>query len=218
LKEIMAMLEHDLEQLEQYLDGELDAVAISQLQTRLTGDSELASALSELKGQRAVRSALWQTIDPDPASAERLAWRIKGAMLSQERAAATKSKFTWNSWRVASVSSAAAACVILGFMFGRVGHNPASTPVPTGIPTGGGSSIAQYPTNNQSPIATQLVTSNKPKISVPITNEYGQVVAWQTFDNPEDAKNFTEDLHKTRAQPSSPAVTSQPRLVDQQQF
>jgi len=221
LKEMIDMLEQDLEQLEQYLDGALDSAAISQLHTRLTADSALASALAELKTQRAVRLAVWQTIDPDSASADRLVWRIKGAMLNQERTVAVKPSKTWNSWRISSVGSAAAACVILGFMFGRAGHNPAPTPVTTGTPVVGdstGSQLVQYPASVQSPNSAQLVANNKPKLSVPITDEYGRVVAWQTFDNPEDAKNFTEDLHKTRTQQNSSAVTAQPRLVDQQQF
>ncbi len=216
----MAMLEQDLEQLEQFLDGTLEPVAVLQLQARLNSDSELASALTELKSQRAVRSAVWQLIDPDSASAERLVWRIKGAMLNQERAVAVKSKFTWNSWRITSVSSAAAACVILGFMFGRVGHNNPTTFIPSALTSGetNGSALVQYSHPVQSPIPAQVVSNNlKAKISVPITDEYGQVVAWQTFDSPEEAKNFTEDLHKSRAQQSTP-VPAAPRLVDQQQF
>ncbi len=215
------MLEQDLEQLEQYLDGMLEPVAVSLLENRLNSDTELASALTELKAQRAVRSAVWQSIEPDPASADRLVWRIKGAMLNQDRAAAVKAKSTWNSWRIASVSSAAAACVILGFMFGRVGRNSPVTPIQGVVASGGtnGPTIAQYNSPVQSAGSAQLVSNTpKAKISVPITDEYGRVVAWQTFDNPEDAKNFTEDLHKTREQQSAPVVPASPRLVDQQQF
>jgi hypothetical protein len=32
-----------------------------------------------------------------------------------------------------------------------------------------------------------------------VTDESGQVVAWQPFGNPNDAKDFTEDLHRARA-------------------
>jgi anti-sigma factor RsiW len=215
---MMATLEQDLEQLEQYLDGALDAAAVSQLQNRLTADNQLAATLTELRAQRTLRSAFWQNIDPDPASADRLVWRIKGATRDLQRTVASPSKFTWNSWRIASFSSAAAACVILGFMFGRVGRNSPAVPAPTGISTiATGSQLVQNPISSQSSGSAQLVSNNKPKISVPITDEYGRVVAWQTFDNPEDAKNFTEDLHKTRIQPSAPAVSAQPRLVDQEQ-
>jgi hypothetical protein len=31
---------------------------------------------------------------------------------------------------------------------------------------------------------------------VPVTNEYGQVVAWQPFKDQNDAKAFAEDLHR----------------------
>ena len=53
-----------------------------------------------------------------------------------------------------------------------------------------------------------------PRISVPITDEYGHVVAFQTFDNPEQAKNFTEDLHHARSGTAQPVKSPQPTLVD----
>ncbi len=216
----MNVKEMDLELLEQHLDGALESAALSQLQARLASDAALSDALTELKAQRAARSAVWQSIDPDTGAADRLIWRIRGAMLNQDRAVTqlvpAQSRSVWNPWRIASISSAAAACVLLGFAVGRIGHGPSTSGQENARVTGdtGATPMAVNLTHNV-PVPAPYTG---PKISVPFTDpDTGTVVAWQTFDNPEQAKNFVKDLHDARAQSPTPGGAGNVRTVDQEQ-
>jgi len=186
----MTILENDLELLEEYLDGGLEKSAQLKLSDRLATDKQLSDALAVLRSQRALRQAAFASMEPTDLSTQQLMWRVRGAMLDQKRSNAVPMPSRWSQWRIASISSAAAACIILGFFFGRLGH-AGNTPI--------------SPSNTA-----------EAKISVPITNEYGQVVAWQTFDDANQAKSFTEDYHRTHVQPQRPIGSGQPTLVDQQ--
>ncbi len=113
--------------------------------------------------------------------------------------------------------------MVLGFLFGRAGHNAAPVPTIGKSPV----TISNTPDNTQiavvNPTAPNAIPQlaidrSRQKYSVPITNEYGQIVAWQTFDNPDQAASFTEDLGKTHISPSTPAAPGQTRLVDQEKF
>jgi anti-sigma factor RsiW len=222
----MTILENDIELLEEYLDGTLDAAAQTMLRTRLAADQQLADALAQLQSQRAIRQAAFKAMEPDDATVQRLMWRVRGATLDQQRTAALQPRrhfsFLGNQWRIASMGSAAAACMFLGFTFGRLGHSNTAAPNGSGVGTSVVSTDTRGPTiaqvknpDDQSSQFTAVGTA--PRISVPITNEYGQVVAWQTFDNPEQAKNFTEELHSTRNASQPPVNSSQPKLVDSPQ-
>jgi hypothetical protein len=195
----MMNLENDLELLEEYLDGALEKSQEAKLRDRLAADKQLSSTLAALQSQRALRQAAFATMEPTEVSAQQLVWRVRGAMLNQQRAAVVQPNRQWNQWRIASIGSTAAACMVLGFFFGRLGHT--------------GNTV--MPPSNTTPM-TMIADRATPKISVPITNEYGQVVAWQTFDNADQAKSFTEDFHRTHGQTQQPAGVGQTRLVDQQ--
>jgi hypothetical protein len=217
----MNVNETDFELLEQHLDGALEAAALTQLQARLETDSALVDALGELKAQRAVRQAVWNAIDPDTVSADRLTWRIRGAMLNADRAAAApvQSRSVWNPWRIASVCSAAAACVLLGFAVGRIGHGP-STP---GLENARLQNVGLRGDAGTTPVAVETKPNlpapyTGPKISIPFTDpDTGEVVAWQTFNSPDDAKKFTKELHDARTQTPAPAATGNIRTVDHEQ-
>ncbi len=233
----MGTTETDLELLEEYLDGAMEAVAASRLQDRFKHEADLASALLELKSQRAVRTTVWQTIEPSEIDAQQMVWRVRGAMLSaRTEQSMTEQSMTeqsmpasspairpwvnwWNQWQLSRVGSAAAACLVLGFFLGRVGHNPAVLPsrpseARTNIASDGADSNTIAVNDINPPPASTPAGS---KIMVPITNEYGKVVAWQSFDNPDQAKNFTEDFHSTRAESAPTAPAGPTRLIDDQQ-
>jgi anti-sigma factor RsiW len=179
--------ETDLELLETYLDGEVTGADAGALQHRLQAEPELSMALDDLRAQRALRQSVWQTLEPDQKTADQLTWRIRGAMQTQQQAPARR---TWNTWQFARFGSAAAACIVLGFFVGWVGrghHANVSTVV------------APQSNPDQSVAQVQMV---------PVTNEYGQVVAWQPFKDPNDAKAFVEDLH--RANTAAPATGAPP--------
>ena len=220
---IMVTLEADIELLEEYLDGALDDAAVVKLRDRLASDAPLSVSLVELQSQRALRQAVFQSMEPGEIASRQLMWRVRGAMLDQQRNTVVQPQRQWNrwgsQWRIARIGSAAAACVILGFSLGRLGHGrgitsvgvTTPTPISSGIAPGNATptSIAE---NHPSPGFVQV--GNTPRISIPITDNYGNVVAWQTFDNAEQAKNFTEDLHHSRGDASSPASSGQIKQVD----
>jgi anti-sigma factor RsiW len=216
----MTTTDTDLELLEEYLDGNVEGSALMQLRDRLNRHAELSEALNDLQAQRAMRQAVWQAIEPDTAAAQQLVWRVRGAMLHQPK---RQSLFSISQWQLARVGSAAAACMVLGFLVGRLGHRGDVSPlvsapgfVSTDLKSPAGNSIAQNGSPSSS-TAGFVPVGTTPKISVPITNEYGQVVAWQTFDNPEQAKNFTEDLHRAHGDSSAPATSGQIKTVGSEQ-
>jgi anti-sigma factor RsiW len=181
--------ETDIELLETYLDGEVTGADADALQHRLQAEQELSAALDDLRAQRMIRQSVWQSLEPDQKSADQLAWRISGAMQTQQQ---TPPRRTWNTWQFARFGSAAAACIVLGFFVGWVGrghHANVSTVVSPASHIDATDSVAQV----------QMV---------PVTNEYGQVVAWQPFKDPNDAKAFVEDLH--RANTAAPATGAPP--------
>jgi hypothetical protein len=223
----MAVSETDLEILEQYLDGCIKGDDAQMLGRRLATETAFSAALQEVRAQRMVRQALWNSLDPDQTAADRLSWRIRGAVLDQEQNAA-RQRWSWSPWRIASIGSSAAACVVLGFLIGRIGRSGTGTPVeqPTALVSARVSGEGLGGTNSpgdasltslQQPSSSNPFhrTNGVPQVMVPITNEYGQVVAWQRFDDADQAKNFEEDLHRTHVQPTGPATAGQPRLASQ---
>ena len=108
-------------------------------------------------------------------------WRIRGALADRSSGGVTR----FGSWVTARVGSVAAACIMLGFFAGRMGHSHAAPPTQNTTPA--------VAVNNQ-PDATPAPASMA-SLYVPVTNEYGQVVAWQPFQNADQAKSFVESLH-----------------------
>jgi hypothetical protein len=210
----MMIAENDIELLEEYLDGALEDAATASLTSRLAVENPLAEALTELQAQRALRAAAFKTMEPNEVTAQQLMWRVRGAMQDQDRKAVASSKSHWSQWNIARVGSAAAACMVFGFLLGRLAHINPDTP---------GASTIGMPVKMTSHNESVVDNSSKftpvgsmPRIMVPVSNEYGKVVAWQTFDNPDQAKSFTEDLNGTRST-QAPANSPQPKLVDSPQ-
>src|SRR2546430_7915531 len=115
----MAIADVDLELLETYLDGGLDAFGARELTRRLAAEPALAAALEELQSQRVLRQAVWHSLEPDQATADRLTWQIRGRVAAelapQPRSAPTTRSRRWGPWQIARIGSAAAACIVLGF-------------------------------------------------------------------------------------------------------
>jgi anti-sigma factor RsiW len=178
----MPVSETDLELLETYLDEALPPSQIETVRRRLAGEPELSSALTELNSQRALRAALWATLEPTDIATQQMNWRIRGALADRSSGA---SRF--GSWVTARVGSVAAACIMLGFFAGRMGHGSAVPPTQnTGPAVAVNNQPQAMPTTPATPMAS---------LYVPVTNEYGQVVAWQPFQNADQAKSFVESLH-----------------------
>jgi anti-sigma factor RsiW len=195
----MLISDNDLELLETYLDGALDATETESVRRRLRDEPQLVTALEELRGQRATRQAVWQAMEPDQATADRLTWRIRGGIAKERSAPAVASpRRRWDSWQIARVGSAAAACVVLGFFIGWVGRAHHSN-------------VSLQPAGEEPIAANKTESTAVPTgpISVPVSDEYGRVVAFQKFDNAADARAFTEGLNRSR-NGAAPAAGAQP--------
>ena len=181
-----AAIDPDLDLLESYLDDAVDPAAAAALRVRLAANAVLAAALDGLRAERADRSAAFASLEPDDRAVDQLCWRVRGAVATEMAPPAASHRAAWASflpdpWRVTRFTSAAAACVLLGFFGGRLGRGP----TPSAVAVGGGTSQVAPP-----------VAENA--VDVPITDEYGRVVASQRFSSPDEAKRFLEDLHPTR--------------------
>lgn len=186
----MAMADVDLELLEAYLDAALDPAVAESLGRRLSVDPELSAMLEELRSQRAVRAAVWLSLEPDAASAERLVWQIRGKIAGEQSQGEVRPPALtrrWGAWQVARIGSAAAACVMLGFLVGWVGRG---SRVPLAVSPGVEST--------QVAASGSIAVAATPVPMVPVADEYGRVVTFQQFKNTTDAKAFYEDLNRAR--------------------
>ena len=172
----MAVNENDLELLETYLDEALPAGEAEALRMRLAGESELAGVLTELRSQRALRAAVWATLEPTDTAAEQMAWRIRGAMSDRSSGL--------SSWWTARVGSVAAACIVLGFFAGWMGRGGNAGPA---VSQNSGPAVAVNQSNSTPVLAGPY--------KVPVVDQNGQVVDWEQFPDAEQAKNFMENEH-----------------------
>src|SRR5690349_14612836 len=106
----MAVSESDLELLENYLDDALESVQVESLRARLGEDADLRVALEQIRHERSSRNAFFATLEPDDATADALAARIRASIRQRRRFAGVAGPLRY--------LAAAAACVAIGF-FGR---------------------------------------------------------------------------------------------------
>jgi anti-sigma factor RsiW len=213
---LMMPIDADVELLESYLDGALDPADHATLETRLAADAELAATLGELRSQRDGRRAVWAALEPDQVTVDRLNWRVRGAVAAElnRPAVAGADKPRWayrpDPWSVARFTGAAAACVLLGFFGGRLGRAPVGPPsVAAGDP------IAMHrPSPASGPTAVATAGGG---VNVPITDEYGRVIANQPCENADQARRFLEDLRRVHADapPATPVDGQPPRLASE---
>jgi anti-sigma factor RsiW len=169
--------DEDVGRAEAYLDGALEPAEAEELTRRLAAEVELVSLLEMLRAQRADRAAVWAAGEPPAAEAEALATRTVAALVGAER------------WRktvqTARRATAVAALVMVAFaagwtVRGRVQSGVAQSHAAESRPWayGGGSSF---------PVA--------------LTDERGNVVAVQHFDDPTQARQFADDVGRWQSKP-----------------
>lgn len=181
----MSLTDDQLEMLESYVDGELPAGDEDALRQRLEQDSALASALEQLRGERELRAAVWQSYEPDAATVARLVAKVDAAV----------DRHTVWAYRLARyrVPFAAAACVLIGFMVGWLGRGSGTNSF---MPAGGGMDGGnQTVVSIPAPVNPGLANATAGNgVELPIYNENNQQVGVQRFKSVEDAARFIEDL------------------------
>ena len=197
----------DLDLLESHLDGGLDPAAAAALRVRLAADPGLAALLGELQEQRTVRQAAFAAMEPDQTAVDRLNWRVRGAVAATvDRPVRPWWSIRPDPWGVTRFTGAAAACVLLGFFGGHLARGPA--PAVTAVST-------QPPQSS----FVAVGPAGGGLVDVPITDDYGRVVAHQHFATPDQARGFLDDLRRAHDGPSSAVGDgSQARTVSELQY
>jgi hypothetical protein len=170
----MSVSEQELEVLENFLDGDLPPEQESALLTRLTSEPALRAAADALRGERALRSRVWQSLEGTDAEVQRVMEFVEEAV----------DQHTAWSYRLSTLRkfSAAAACILVGFLVGYGSRGPSAASAPVGP------SIARAP--------GLTVNPNIRQVELPITNARGEQVGVQRFNSPEEANRFIEDLNQ----------------------
>jgi anti-sigma factor RsiW len=122
--------DEDLETLENYLDGALSPREAERVTRRLALDLEYADAADRLRAERAVRQAVWQSIEPDPAAAHAAG---RAAVISAARAERSTRRA-----RLARRAAGVAAGLLVAFAGGWVarGRSAPTAAAPPGAPVG----------------------------------------------------------------------------------
>jgi hypothetical protein len=154
----MSASDQELEALDAWLDGAGEA------------PSAPPELLTQLRGERAARAAVWASLEPSDAEVDRFVDRIA----SQIRRDGMRRQVR-GPWRFAA---AVAACAAIGFSGGWLlrGKQPAGH-------------IVAASQSHVAPGVEAVVT-----YQVALTDEKGRVTAVQNFDSLEQAREFTRDL------------------------
>lgn len=177
------LTEHELELLERHLDGDLSAGEAEAVRQRSTSDGAWSVALEGLRAERTARQAVWQGMEPDRITAERFA--------AQAIATARRQEMRRRTLRALRGPAAAAACLVM-FLAGWVARGQAASPLTEGQNTGatGGRPML---VGTGSTSSTRGAAEDG-SVQVAITDEQGNIVAIQRFQEIDQARQFAEDL------------------------
>lgn len=177
----MSISEHDLELLETLLDGELPDEQAHALRQRMAADSELAHAMEQVRSDRTMRQQIWRSLEPQEAEV--------ATLVSSVRRAVTRDEVWARRNRALRYVSGLAACILLGFLFGRyVPYGPMNTDE-------SGVLIQSSP----GPMTQVVDNTRLGPFRVLLTDSGGRVIAEQHFSSLDEAQEFTEDLRRLQA-------------------
>ena len=178
--------DEDVQLVEAYLDGALAPGESERLAGRLAREPHLVELVEALRAERAVRQAVWTSLEPDEAGA--------GATVSAAVSAAARQERLQHAIRRARRLTAAAAVIAIAFAGGwaararLAGPQAARDVHPQSghrfVTSGGGVGEASYP--------------------VALTDENGNITAVQYFETPEAARRFAEDVGRWQSKPRPP--------------
>jgi hypothetical protein len=163
----MSVSEQDIETLEAWLDSELPDEQAEAFRVRLSAEPQLAEAAARLRGDRELRSRLWQTFEPGDAEIETL--------VSQVRRGVRKEELVTGRLRAFSRITAVAASIAMVFMAGWIsrsrlhvgGMASPLTPVAINQPNGGNPAGMQF---QPSSARLVIVPRNSTNFGTPVAN------------------------------------------------
>jgi anti-sigma factor RsiW len=174
----------DLARLEAHLDGALPADEAEALCRRLDDEPALAEALQRLRAEREVRRAVWASYEPGDDDADATASDVLAAAAREQR---------WRSIsRVFRRVGAVAAAVVVAFSCGWVarGRVP-SRPAPH----------QRHAVVEEEQRFVSAGSGDATSFPVALTDENGEIIAVQQFDNAADARRFADDVRRWQSRP-----------------
>ncbi|HSI34430.1 MAG TPA: hypothetical protein VK986_12640 [Tepidisphaeraceae bacterium] len=173
----MPVTDHDLEQLDLYLDDGLSSVESEAVRVRLAGDAEFRGELESARAERAGRQSYFAALEPSDAETAGLVARLTAAIGEPATLAGRIEHARRGRW-VGAVRyvAAAAACVVVGLLLRPL----------IDANSGSSSTVARDgKTADVRPVAVYEVT---------LRDAGGKVIAVQRFDSPEQAQEFAADF------------------------
>src|SRR5580704_1564090 len=134
----MAVNDNDLELLHEYVDGELPVAECEGLWRRLAIERDLMGELDRLRADHAVRTMVWNSLEPEESTVARLEAKIM-------RATRREDFMSWGS-NILRITASAAALILFGFTVGWMGRDRYP-----GVP------VVAHPSQGESAIATSNV-------------------------------------------------------------
>lgn len=183
----------DEELLEAHLDGALTPEDGEALWRRLAAEQELLAELERLRAERVVRAAVWAAGEPTAGEAEQVAEEVVSAAAHARR----WERAAWFGRRAA----ASAAAVALAFAAGwtvRGRYEPAG---PTTVRAVVPARPAGMAPAGMAPAAAAGADERRPSFPVTLTDELGNVIAVQHFDDARTARQFAEDVDRWQSRP-----------------
>jgi hypothetical protein len=165
----MAVSDSDLEMLEGYLDDALEMGEVEGVRARLLSDAEFAAALEQVRRERAGRRMYFAALEPDEAAVAKFTARVGGAIGRRRRIS--------YGLRVGRYVTAAAACLVVGFLARGWFDHPEPSFVADGKP--GNVKVEK--------IEVYQVT---------LRDESGKVLGVQKFNSVEKAREFAADVDR----------------------
>jgi anti-sigma factor RsiW len=177
-RDVMAVNETDIELLETYLDGELPQRESESLWRRLADEPELSAELEHLRAERAVRQAVFASMEPSELLVSQTQASIARATRRRHILSIVNKALT--------ATVAAAACILFGFAVGWLGHD--KFPATLGAASGAGVQV----------VDTHGSAASGGNYVVNVRDDSGHVVASQTFGSLQEARDFAEDVSRSQ--------------------
>jgi anti-sigma factor RsiW len=181
----MSVSDTDIELLEAHLDGELSSAQDAALRNRLASDHDLAMELTSLRADRAIRTEVFQSCEPDDLAVKNLVLNVRKQI--------TRDAVRGDRLRILRYIASAAAVVMISFSAGWLGKGRTANPNPDAQPP---VAVASHDNSGSTPTGYQ----------VNLTDPFGHILAVQHFDTLEEARQFSEDVAQTERQQQNRAT------------